>query len=39
MIERTGTSAAPWTLVPANDKYHARIQVIKTLCDRIEAQL
>ncbi|MFO1191963.1 MAG: polyphosphate:AMP phosphotransferase [Rhodoferax sp.] len=39
MIERTGTSAAPWTLVPANDKYHARIQVIKTLCDRIEALL
>lgn len=39
MVERTSTTAAPWTLVPANDKFHARIQVITTLCDRIEAQL
>lgn len=39
MIERTSTSIAPWTLVPSNDKYHARIQVITSLCDRIEAQL
>ena len=39
MVERTGTSLAPWTLVPANDKYHARLQVITALCDRIESLL
>ncbi len=39
MIERTSTSVAPWTLVAANDKYHARIHVIESLCDRIEACL
>ena len=39
MVERTSTTAAPWTLVPSNDKYQARIQVITSLCDRIEAQL
>ena len=39
MVDRTSSDLAPWTLVPANDKYHARIQVIKTLCDRIEAGL
>jgi AMP-polyphosphate phosphotransferase len=39
MVDRTSSDLAPWTLVPANDKYHARIQVLKTLCDRIEAGL
>ena len=39
MVERTGTSLAPWTLVAANDKYHARIHVITSLCDRIESML
>ncbi|NVO00181.1 MAG: polyphosphate:AMP phosphotransferase, partial [Geobacteraceae bacterium] len=32
MIDRTSTEIAPWTLVEANDKYYARIKVIKTLC-------
>jgi polyphosphate:AMP phosphotransferase len=36
MIERTSTGVAPWTLVEANDKYHARLKVLETLCDRIE---
>ena len=36
MIERTSTSLAPWTLVASNDKYHARLKVIGSLCDRIE---
>jgi len=31
MIDRTSTELAPWTLVPANDKYKARIQVLKTI--------
>jgi polyphosphate kinase 2 (PPK2 family) len=36
MIDRTSTEIAPWTLVEANDKYYARIKVLKTLCDAIE---
>ena len=39
MIERTSTELAPWTLVEANDKYYARIKVLQTLCDSIEAAL
>jgi polyphosphate:AMP phosphotransferase len=36
MVDRTSTSVAPWTIVEANDKYFARIKVLKTLCKRIE---
>jgi len=39
MIDRSSTEIAPWTLVEANDKLHARIKVLKTLCDRLEAAL
>lgn len=39
MVDRTSTEIAPWTLVPAEDKYTARITVLQTLCDRIEAAL
>ena len=39
MVDRTSTLLAPWTLVEANDKNFARIKVLKTLCDRIEAKL
>ena len=39
MIDRTSTDIAPWTLVEANDKYYARIKVLKTLCERIEKAL
>jgi polyphosphate:AMP phosphotransferase len=39
MIERTSTEIAPWTLVEADDKYHGRIKVMKTLCERLEAAL
>lgn len=39
MIDRTSTEIAPWTLVEANDKYYARIKVLKTLCERIEGAL
>lgn len=39
MIDRTSTAYAPWTLVSAENKYHARIAVLKTLCQRIEAAL
>lgn len=39
MVERTSTRSAPWTLVEANDKNFARIKVIKTVCDALEAAL
>jgi polyphosphate kinase 2 (PPK2 family) len=39
MIDRTSTELAPWTLVGANDKYSARIHVLRRLSDAIEAAL
>jgi polyphosphate kinase 2 (PPK2 family) len=39
MIERTSTQIAPWTLVEANDKYHARVKIVRTLTQAIEAAL
>ena len=39
MVDRTSTGLAPWTLVEANDKNYARVKVLKTLCDRLEAAL
>ncbi len=39
MVDRTSTSLAPWTLVEANNKYHARIKVLKTFCRALEAAL
>jgi polyphosphate:AMP phosphotransferase len=39
MIERTSTAHAPWILVESNDKYHARVKVVKSLVKAIETQL
>jgi len=39
MVERTSTETAPWTLVAANDKKHARIKILETLCERVEREL
>ena len=39
MVDRTSTLIAPWTLVEANNKYHARIKVLKTVCQATEAAL
>ena len=39
MVERTSTRQAPWTLIEANDKRHARIEVLRTLCERLETAL
>jgi len=39
MVDRTSTENAPWTLVEANDKNHARLKVLRTLCDRISRAL
>lgn len=35
MIERTSTGNAPWTLVEANSKRHARVKVLETYTDRL----
>jgi len=32
MIERTTTPHAPWTVVAAEDKSHARIEILRTVC-------
>jgi polyphosphate:AMP phosphotransferase len=39
MVERCSTEFAPWTLVAAEDKRFARIQILKTLVDRLTAAL
>jgi AMP-polyphosphate phosphotransferase len=39
MIARTDTAHAPWTVVPADDKRHARLTVLRALADRIETAL
>jgi polyphosphate:AMP phosphotransferase len=39
MLARTDTRHAPWTVVPADNKRQARLQVLRTLGDRIEAVL
>jgi polyphosphate:AMP phosphotransferase len=39
MVERTSTRVAPWTLVAAEDKRWARVEVVKTVVRRIEAAL
>ena len=39
MVLRTSTGKAPWSLIPANDKLYARIEVLKTVCQRLEEVL
>jgi polyphosphate kinase 2 (PPK2 family) len=39
MLIKTSTHIAPWTIVPANDKYFARIQVLKTVVDKLKSEL
>ncbi len=36
MLEKTSTAWAPWTIVEANDKPHARVKVLKTVIGAIE---
>lgn len=38
-IERTSTDLAPWTLVEGNDKRWARIKILRTICERLQAAL
>jgi polyphosphate:AMP phosphotransferase len=39
MVDRTSTEIAPWTLVEAEDKYFARIKVLKTIGDSLKRAL
>ena len=39
MLARTSTNDAPWYVVEADDKYYARVKVVKTLADAIEKAL
>ncbi|OWP51653.1 polyphosphate:AMP phosphotransferase [Pseudomonas nitroreducens] len=37
MVDRTSTEIAPWTLIEANDKRYARVKVLRTINDALEA--
>ena len=39
MIDRTSTRTAPWHVVASDDKLWSRIEVLRTLCERLQAAL
>jgi AMP-polyphosphate phosphotransferase len=39
MLAQTSTPHAPWTVVEADDKLHARLKVVQTLADAVELAL
>jgi polyphosphate kinase 2 (PPK2 family) len=39
MVDHTSTTTAPWALIESNDKYHARVKVLKTICERLQESL
>ena len=39
MVARTSTDVARWHLIPSNDKRHARVRVLETVCDALESAL
>ena len=39
MVDRTSTELAPWTLVEAEDKKYARVKILRTIVERLEAAL
>lgn len=39
MLRKTSTPRAPWTIVEANDKWYARIKVLKTIVTRLKREL
>ena len=39
MLERTSTSYAPWTILEANCKLHARIKALRTFADAVQKAL
>jgi len=39
MFEKTNTEQSPWTVLPANFKWYARVKTLKTVCERISKAL
>jgi polyphosphate:AMP phosphotransferase len=39
MVLHTSTLNAPWTLIEGNDKRHARIRILETLCSALTARM
>jgi len=39
MIDRTSTENAAWTLVEADNKYYARVKILRVLVDKLESAL
>ena len=39
MLQRTSTTYAPWTILEANNKLHARIKALRTVADALEGAL
>lgn len=39
MLVRTSTTYAPWIVVEGNSKYYARVKVLKTVVDALEARI
>lgn len=37
MLEKTSTPVAPWTVIEANNKFYARIKIMETVIERIDA--
>jgi len=35
MLEKTSTEVAPWTVIPANFKWYARVKLVKTVAERV----
>jgi polyphosphate:AMP phosphotransferase len=35
MVRKTTTTKAPWTIIPANNKYYARVAVLNTIADAL----
>ena len=39
MFEKTNTDVAPWTVIPANFKWYARVKALKAVCERLSSVL
>jgi AMP-polyphosphate phosphotransferase len=39
MFKKTNTAIAPWTVIPANNKWHARVRTVKTVLDAMDKAL
>jgi polyphosphate kinase 2 (PPK2 family) len=39
MLLKTSTTGSPWTVVPANDKLYARVNVLETVVEALEGSL